>query len=51
MECARNLAHLEEINVNSVSVGVLKGKRPFRRLRCKCDDDIKMDIKDVGDTR
>jgi hypothetical protein len=47
MECTGYVAHLEEINLNTISVGMLKGKTPFRRLKCKWDNDIKMDIKDV----
>jgi hypothetical protein len=47
LECAGNIAHLEEINVNTMSVGILKGKTTFRRLRCKWDNYIEMDIRDA----
>jgi len=31
-----------------VLVGKPEGKRPLERLRCKWEDDIKMDLKEVG---
>ena len=31
-----------------VLVGILEGNRPFGRNRCRWEDNIKMDLQDVG---
>ena len=37
--------------VHSVLVGKPKGKRPLWRLRCRWEDNIKMDLQEVGGGR
>jgi hypothetical protein len=40
-----NLGHMEEIrNAYRIFVGQLQGKVIFGRLRCRWNDDIKMDL-------
>ena len=34
--------------MHTVLVGRSEGKRPLRRLRCRWEDNIKMDLKKVG---
>jgi hypothetical protein len=34
--------------VYRVLVGKLEGKRPLRRPRCRLEDNIKMDLQEVG---
>jgi hypothetical protein len=29
-------------------VEIAEGKRPFGRSRCRCDDEVKMDLKEIG---
>ena len=38
----------EERGVHRVSVGKPEGKRPLRRRRCRWEDNIKMDLQEVG---
>jgi len=38
----------EDREVNRVLVGKPEGKRPLGRLRHRCEDNIKMDIQEVG---
>jgi hypothetical protein len=38
----------EERGVHRVLVGKPEGKRPLGRPRCRCEDDIKMDLQEVG---
>jgi hypothetical protein len=35
-------------NVYRVLVGKPEGKRPFGRLRCRWDDGIKIDLREIG---
>ena len=35
-------------NANRILVGKPEGKRPLVRLRCRWEDNIKMDLKKVG---
>jgi hypothetical protein len=35
-------------NVYKILVGIPEGKRPLRRLRCKWEDDIKINLREVG---
>jgi hypothetical protein len=39
---------VEGRGVYRVLVGRPKGKRPLRRLRCRWEDNIKMDLRDIG---
>jgi hypothetical protein len=39
---------IERRGVYRVSVGKPEGKRPFGRLRHRCDDNIKVDLQEVG---
>jgi hypothetical protein len=41
----------EERGVHRVLVGKPERKRPLRRPRCKWEDNIKMDLQDVGGGR
>jgi hypothetical protein len=38
----------EDRDVYSVLVGKPQGKRPLGRPRCRCEDNIKMDLQEVG---
>ena len=38
----------ERRGVHRVLVGIHEGKRPLGRLRCRCEDNIKMDLQEVG---
>jgi hypothetical protein len=40
--------HGEKRNAFKVSVGKLEVNRPQRRPRCRWDDNIKMDLREVG---
>jgi hypothetical protein len=31
-----------------VLVGKSEGKRPLERPRCRCDDEIRMDLREIG---
>ena len=43
------MARVEEgTGVHKVLVGKLEGKRPLRRPRCRWEDNIKMDLQEVG---
>jgi len=35
-------------NGYSVLAGKAEGKRPFRRPMCKCEDNIRMDVREIG---
>jgi hypothetical protein len=35
-------------NVYRVLVGKTEGKRPLERPRCRCEDWIKMDLREIG---
>jgi hypothetical protein len=35
-------------NACKIVVEELRGKRPFGRPRCKCEDNIKTDLKETG---
>src|SRR5215471_10328359 len=41
----------EERGVHRVLVGKPEGKRPFGRPRCRWEDNIKMDLQEVGGSR
>jgi hypothetical protein len=41
----------EERGVHSVLVGKPEGKRPLGRHRCRWEDNIKMDVQEVGGGR
>jgi hypothetical protein len=44
-----HVAHMREgRDVYRVLVGRPKGKRPLGRLRCRWEDNIKMDLREVG---
>jgi hypothetical protein len=38
----------EKRNAYRILVGKPEGKRPLRRLRCRCVDNIKMDLREIG---
>jgi hypothetical protein len=38
----------EKINVYRILIGIPEGKRSFERRRYRLDDNIKMDLKEVG---
>jgi hypothetical protein len=38
----------EKRNAYRILVGILEGKRPLRRPRCRWEDNIKMDLTDIG---
>jgi hypothetical protein len=38
----------EEIKVYKVLAGKPEGKRPLRRPRCRSEDGIKMDLREIG---
>jgi hypothetical protein len=40
--------HGEKKNVYRVMVGKPEGKRPLRRPRCRWEDNIKMDFREIG---
>jgi hypothetical protein len=49
MRCAGHVAHIgERRGVNRVLVGRPKGKRPLGRPRCRWEDNIKMDLREIG---
>jgi len=49
MRWARHVACMgEDRGVQRVLVGKPEGKRPLRRPRCKWEDNIKMDLQEVG---
>ena len=41
----------EDRGVHRVLVGKPEGKRPLGRLRRRCEDNIKMDLQEVGEGR
>jgi hypothetical protein len=44
-----NIARMgEKRNAYRILVGVPEGKRPLRRPRCRCMDNIKMDLREIG---
>jgi hypothetical protein len=38
----------EMMNAYRILVGELEGKRPLGRPRCRCNDNIKMDLREIG---
>ena len=49
MRWAEHVAHLgDRRGVFKVLVGKHEGKKPFRRPRCRWEDNIKMDLQEVG---
>jgi hypothetical protein len=49
MRWAKHVARMgEEIKVYKVLVGKPEGKRPLRRPRCRSEDGIKMDLREIG---
>jgi hypothetical protein len=38
----------EKRNAYRILVGKPEGKRPLRRSRCRCEDDIRMDLREIG---
>jgi hypothetical protein len=49
MKWTRHVAHIgEERGVYRVLVGKLEEKRPLGRPRCRWEDNIKMDLQEVG---
>jgi hypothetical protein len=48
MRWAGHLAHMGEMrNAYNIFVGKLKGKRLLRRCRCRWEDNIKMDLREI----
>jgi hypothetical protein len=43
--CSTNV---EKRNAYKILVRKLEAKRPLRRLKCRCVDNIKMDLREVG---
>jgi hypothetical protein len=49
MRWARHVAHVDMmISAYRILVGKLEGKRPFGRSRHKWEDNIEMDLKEIG---
>ena len=49
MRWAWHVARIEEgRGVLKVLVGKPEGKRPLGRPRCRCEDNVKMDLEEVG---
>ena len=49
MRWAGHVARMgERRGVYRALVGKPEGKRPLRRPKCRCEDNIKMDLQDVG---
>jgi hypothetical protein len=48
MRCAEHVAYMEERGIYKVLLGKRVGKRPYRRPRHIWEDNIKMDIQEVG---
>jgi hypothetical protein len=49
MRWTEHVAHMgEEGNVYKVFLGKLEGKRPLRRLRCRWENGIRMDLRAIG---
>ena len=42
------MARMEEGRVHKVLVGKPEGKRPLGRRRCRWEDNIKMDVQEMG---
>jgi hypothetical protein len=40
--------HGEKSNAYRILVGKPEGKRPLGRPRCRCEDDIRMDLRRIG---
>jgi hypothetical protein len=38
----------EKVNAYRILVGKPEGKRPLGRPRCRCVDNIKMDLREIG---
>jgi hypothetical protein len=38
----------EERKLYKVLVGKPEGKRPLERLRCRCEDGIRVDLREIG---
>jgi hypothetical protein len=38
----------EERKVHKALVGKPEGKKPLRRLRCRCEDGMRMDLGEIG---
>jgi hypothetical protein len=52
MRCAGHVERMgEERWVHRVLVGKPEGERPLRRPRCRWEDNIKMDVQEVGGAR
>ena len=49
MRWAGHVAHMgKKRGLYSVLVGTPEGKRPLKRSRRRCEDNIKMDLQEVG---
>jgi hypothetical protein len=49
MSWVEHVAHMgERRGVYRILVGILEGKRPFGRPRCRWEDNIKMDLQEMG---
>jgi len=49
MKLAGHTARMgERRNAYNILVGKPEGKRPLGRYRCKCEDNIRMDLKQIG---
>jgi len=48
MRWARHVARMAETNLYKIMVGKFGGKRPLRRSRCSSDDNIRMDLREIG---
>ena len=40
--------HVKETGAYRILVGIREGKRPLGKPRCRWEDNIKMDLQDVG---
>jgi hypothetical protein len=49
MRWVGHVAHVgEERKVYKVLVGKREGKKPFGRSRCRCEDGIEVDLREMG---
>jgi hypothetical protein len=48
MRWVSHIAHVAEINEYKVLVGKLEGKRPLRRSRHRWEDNIGIDLMEIG---
>jgi len=49
MRWAGHVTHMGELrNAHKIFVGKLEGRRPYGRPRCRWEDNIRMDVREIG---